>query len=152
MYDKIHNTMAYKTKYKAENPTKYIGDPTKIICRSLWERRVCKYLDHNSNVIRWGSEELIVPYYSPVDKKIHRYYPDFIAEIKNNSGEVKTYVIEVKPKKQTKPPKKAKKQTKSYLNECMTYTINEAKWKSAKKMCDKEGWKFIILTEDTILP
>ena len=97
--------MAYKTKYKIENPSKYIGDPTKIICRSLWERRVCKYLDENINVLRWGSEELIIPYYSPVDKKNHRYYPDFIAEIKDKSGNIKTYVIEVKPKKQTKPPK-----------------------------------------------
>jgi len=144
--------MAYKTKYKAENPTKYIGDPTKIICRSLWERRVCKYLDHNSNVIRWGSEELIVPYYSPIDKKLHRYYPDFIAEIKKPNGLIQTYVIEVKPKKQTKPPKKKIKTNKTYIQECITYTVNEAKWVSAKKMCDNEGWKFIILTEDTILP
>ena len=77
--------MAYKTKYKTQNPSKYIGDPTKIICRSLWERRVCKYLDENKNVIRWGSEELVIPYYSPVDRKMHKYYPDFIAEIKDKS-------------------------------------------------------------------
>ena len=134
--------MAYKTKYKTKNPSKYIGDSTRIICRSLWERRVCKYLDENRNVMRWGSEELIIPYYSPVDKKMHRYYPDFIAEIKDKLGKIKTYVIEVKPKKQTK----------SYLNECITYTINEAKWKFANKMCKKEGWEFIILTEDNILP
>jgi len=144
--------MAYKTKYKTKNPSKYIGNPTNIICRSLWERRVCKYLDENINVIRWGSEELVIPYYSPVDKKNHRYYPDFIAEIKDNNGNIKTYVIEVKPKKQTKPPKKPKRQTKSYIRECMTYTINEAKWKSANKLCKKEGWEFIILTEDNILP
>ena len=144
--------MAYKTKYKTRNPSKYIGDPTNIICRSLWERRVCKYLDDNINVIRWGSEELVIPYYSPVDRKKHRYYPDFIAEIKDNEGKVKTYVIEVKPKKQTKPPKKPKRQTKSYINECMTFAVNEAKWNSANKFCKKEGWKFIILTEDNILP
>ena len=144
--------MAYKTKYKTQNPSKYIGDPTKIICRSLWERRVCKYLDENKNVIRWGSEELVIPYYSPVDRKMHKYYPDFIAEIKDKSGTIKTYVIEVKPKKQTKPPKKPKRKTKSYLNECMTYAVNEAKWKSANKMCKEEGWEFIILTEDNILP
>ena len=113
---------------------------------------MCKYLDDNINVIRWGSEELVIPYYSPVDRKKHRYYPDFIAEIKDNEGKVKTYVIEVKPKKQTKPPKKPKRQTKSYINECMTFAVNEAKWNSANKFCKKEGWKFIILTEDNILP
>lgn len=144
--------MAYKTKYKTQNPSKYIGNPTNIICRSLWERRVCKYLDENVNVIRWGSEELAIPYYSPVDKKMHRYYPDFIAEIKSPDGSVRTYVIEVKPKKQTKAPEKKKKQTKSYIRECMTFAVNEAKWKSANEVCEQKGWNFIILTEDDILP
>jgi len=144
--------MAYKTKYNPQNKSKYIGDPTKIICRSLWERRVCKYLDENINVIRWGSEEIAIPYYSPVDKKMHRYYPDFIAEIKSSDNSVKTYVIEVKPKKQTKAPEKKKKKTKSYIRECMTFAVNEAKWKSANKVCVNKGWDFIILTEDDILP
>ena len=144
--------MPYKTKYNPQNKSKYIGDPTKIVCRSLWERRVCKYLDENVNVIRWGSEELAIPYYSPVDKKMHRYYPDFIAEIKSPDGSVRTYVIEVKPKKQTKAPEKKKKKTKSYIRECMTFAVNEAKWKSANKVCVNKGWDFIILTEDDILP
>ena len=144
--------MAYKTKYKLQNTSKYIGDPNKIICRSLWERRVCKYLDENNNVIQWGSEEITIPYYSPIDKKTHKYYPDFIAEIKSPSGEIRTYIIEVKPKKQTKPPNKKKRKNKSYIKECITYTINEAKWKSAKTLCNKQGWNFIILTEDNILP
>ena len=144
--------MAYKTKYKTQNPSKYIGNPSKIICRSLWERRVCKYLDENVNVLRWGSEEISIPYYSPVDKKNHKYYPDFIAEIKSPEGEIKTYVIEVKPKKQTIPPKKKKTNSRSYIRECITYTINEAKWNAAKKFCKKREWDFIILTEDDILP
>ena len=143
--------MAYKTKYKTINSSKYIGDPTNIICRSLWERRVCKYLDENTNVVRWGSEEVIIPYYSPVDKKTHRYFPDFIAEIKTSNGGVKTYIIEVKPKKQTMPPKK-KKKTRSYIKECLTYSINEAKWKYARKYCKQHDCNFIILTEDNILP
>ena len=144
--------MAYKTKYKTKNPSKYIGDDSNIICRSLWERRVCRYMDENKNVIRWGSEELTIPYYSPVDRKMHRYFPDFIAEIKTSNNSIKTYVIEVKPKKQTAPPKKKKKQNKTYINECLTYSINEAKWKSAQKYCKSNGWDFIILTEDIILP
>ena len=109
-------------------------------------------MDDNKNVIRWGSEELAIPYYSPVDKKMHRYFPDFIAEIKTSNNSIKTYVIEVKPKKQCKPPKKKKKQNKTYINECLTYSINEAKWKSAEKYCKSNGWDFIILTEDVILP
>jgi hypothetical protein len=143
--------MPYKTKFTPKNTSKYIGNVSNIICRSLWERRVCKYMDENKNIIRWGSEELTIPYYSPVDKKMHKYYPDFIAEIKDKTGEIKTYIIEVKPKKQTIPPKK-KRKTKSYIRECMTYSINEAKWKSAQQYCIKNDWKFIILTEDTILP
>tara|TARA_X000001382_G_scaffold128396_2_gene117992 strand:+ start:1556 stop:2020 length:465 start_codon:yes stop_codon:yes gene_type:complete len=145
-------TVAYKTRYTIKNPTKYIGDPTNIICRSLWERRVCKYLDENKSVSRWGSEELAIPYYSPVDRKMHRYFPDFIAEIMNKNGSVKTYIVEVKPKKQTEPPKKPKRKRKSYIQESLTYIVNTEKWKAAEEYCKKNGWEFIILTEDDILP
>ncbi|MBT7496732.1 head completion protein [Candidatus Woesearchaeota archaeon] len=143
--------MAYKTKYKINNEEKYIGNPSNIICRSLWERRVCKYLDENMNVLKWGSEELPIPYYSPIDKKNHKYFPDFIAKIKNKNGNTKTVIIEVKPKKQTQPPKKPKRKTKNYINECVIYTINEAKWNAANKFCKTRAWSFIILTEDDIL-
>jgi len=143
--------MAYKTKYKINNKDKYIGNPSNIICRSLWERRVCKYLDENVNVLKWGSEELTIPYYSPMDNKNHKYFPDFIAKIKNKDASTKTVIIEVKPKKQTKPPKTPKRKTKNYINECVTYTINEAKWDAANKFCKSRDWDFIILTEDDIL-
>ena len=73
--------MSYKTKFIPKNISKYIGDYTKIICRSLWERRFCKYLDSNRNIIRWSSEEVVIPYYSTVDKKTHRYFPDFYVEM-----------------------------------------------------------------------
>ena len=142
--------MAYKTKYKTQNPSKYIGDPTKIICRSLWERRVCKYLDENRNVIRWGSEELVIPYYSPVDRKMHRYYPDFIVELKNKDGKIETVMIEVKPYKQTQAPKKPKRMTKTFENAAKTYLTNQAKWEAAAAVCEKRGWKFQILTEKEI--
>ena len=143
--------MAYKTKYNPKNKSKYIGNPTKIICRSLWERRVCKYLDENKNIIRWGSEEIAIPYYSPVDKKVHKYYPDFIVEKKTQSG-IETLIIEVKPKKQTVEPERKKKKKSTYIKECMTYSVNESKWKAARKVCKEKGWNFIILTEDHILP
>ena len=141
------NNMAYKSKYKPKNRSKYLGDPDKIICRSLWERKVCKYLDGNKNILRWGSEELVIPYYSPVDNKNHKYYPDFIVEKIGNDDKIETLIIEVKPLKQTQKPKRKKKTSKSYIRECMTYEKNIAKWKAAKEMCDKNGWKFLILTE-----
>jgi len=144
--------VAYKTKYNPKNKSKYIGNPTKIICRSLWERRVCKYLDENKNIIRWGSEELAIPYYSPVDRKMHKYYPDFIVEKKTEDGKIETLIIEVKPKKQTIQPERKKKKKSTYIKECMTYSVNESKWNAARKVCDKKGWDFIILTEDDILP
>jgi hypothetical protein len=139
--------MAYKTKYKPVNESKYVGDPTNVICRSLWERKVCKYMDMNENVIRWGSEEIVIPYISPLDNKVHRYFPDFIAEIKTETGKIKTKVIEVKPYKQTQEPERGKKRKVTFINECATYSVNQAKWKAAKAFCEQRGWKFTILTE-----
>jgi len=141
--------MAYKSRYLPKNAKKYVGNCENVICRSTWERKMCKYLDLNENVIKWGSEELKIPYFSPVDNKWHNYYPDFITEIKSKSGEIKTYLIEVKPKKQTKPPTQ-KKNKKTYLKETYTYAINTSKWKAAEKLCKENGWIFKILTEDNL--
>jgi hypothetical protein len=138
--------MPYKTKYFPNNPTKYIGDSTKILCRSLWERRFCKFLDENVNVVRWSFEGLKIPYLSPKDNDVHIYYPDFIFEKKNKDGKVKTMVVEIKPYKQTQEPKK-KKSKKSMLSEALTYSINTAKWNAAKEFCAKHDWEFVILTE-----
>lgn len=136
-----------KSKYKPSYPSKYKGDPNNIICRSSWERRFCKYCDLNENVISWGSEEFWIPYLSPVDNRVHRYFPDFIMKVRESSGQVKTYVIEVKPGKQTVPPKKPKRQTKSYLYECKTYAVNQAKWKAAVEFCKDHMIEFKIITE-----
>lgn len=141
--------MAYKSKYKPENLDKYVGDPTNIVCRSSWERKVCKFLDFNENVIEWGSEEIAIPYYSDIDKKWHRYYPDFICKIKNKNGGIDKLVIEVKPEKQTKPPKE-KKDKRKYFSEMKIFAINNYKWEAAKKFCSKNGWVFKILTEKDI--
>ena len=137
--------MAYKSRYKPTNTDKYMGDPTNIVCRSMWERKVCKYLDINKNILRWGSEEIAIPYYSPVDKKYHRYFPDFIIKVKESTGQVKTYIVEVKPKKQTKPPT-----SKSSPFDVKTYAINEAKWKAAKEFCDDRRIGFKIITEEEL--
>ena len=136
-----------KSKYKPSYPNKYKGDPNNIICRSSWERRFCKYCDLNESVISWGSEEFWIPYLSPVDNRVHRYFPDFIMKVRESSGQVKTYVIEVKPGKQTVPPKKPKRQTKSYLYECKTYAVNQAKWKAAVEFCKDHMIEFKIITE-----
>ena len=104
------------------------------------------YLDENPNVIWWGSEELPIPYYSPVDRKKHRYFPDFIAKMRKADGTVMTYVIEVKPEKQTQPPTQ-KRKTQRYLAEVATYAVNQAKWKAADLFCKEHGWQFQLITE-----
>ena len=142
--------MAYRGKYKPKNPNKYVGDPTKINYRSLWERKCMLRFDDNPNIIKWASEEIAIPYLSPVDRKRHRYYPDFMVELKNKEGKVETIMIEVKPKKQTEPPKPRKRKSVTYLNEAKTYAINQAKWAAAQALCDRKGWTFRIMTEKEI--
>ena len=109
--------MSYKGKYKPSFPEKYKGDPTNIIYRSLWERKFCVYCDLNENIIEWASEEKCIPYRSPVDGKIHRYFPDFLIKVKESNGTIKKYMIEIKPKRQTLPPVKPQRQTKKYISE-----------------------------------
>jgi hypothetical protein len=138
--------MSYKGRFTPKNPKKYAGDSSNIVYRSLWELKVMKYLDENSNVIYWASEELVIPYVSPVDNKLHRYFPDFIVKVLNKEGKETTMVLEVKPEKQTRPPSQ-KRKTKQFIQESITYAINEAKWKAAELFCLEHGWKFKIITE-----
>jgi len=139
-----------KSKYKPEYPKKYKGDANNIICRSSWERRFCRWCDLNENIISWGSEEFWIPYISPVDNRVHRYFPDFIIKVKEQTGEIKTYVIEVKPKKQTIPPKQKSRVTKSFLYEAKTYAVNQAKWKAADEFCKDRMIEFKVITEDEL--
>jgi len=138
--------MSNKGRFRPKNPQKYKGDAANIIYRSTWEIKVMRYLDENPNIIWWGSEELPIPYLSPIDKKKHRYFPDFIAKIRKNDGKVMTYIIEVKPEKQTKPPTQ-KRKTKTFIQESMTYEVNKAKWYAAEEFCKDHGWQFLVLTE-----
>jgi len=145
--------MAYSGRYLPTNPKKYRGNPSRIIYRSLWERKLMVYCDRNEKVLEWGSEEVIIPYLSPWDNKIHRYFPDFYMKVKQNSGGVKKFIIEVKPKYQCKPPaKNPKRKTKKWYNDVRNYVINEAKWKSANDFCQDNGMEFKILTEDHLNP
>jgi hypothetical protein len=133
--------------FKPQNPKKYIGDPTNIVFRSGWEKRVMDWLDTNRNVIRWGSEEIVIPYVSPVDNKVHRYFTDFYVEAVGRDGETRKMLLEVKPKAQTQEPKKPQRTTKRYITEVMTYGINQAKWKAAEDFCRNKGWEFRVITE-----
>ena len=139
--------MAYKGKYYPSFPRKYKGDPTNIIYRSLWERKFMVYCDKNQNILEWASEEIAIPYRSPIDNRVHRYFPDFYMKVKETNGKIKNYVIEVKPAKQTKPPSKPKRQTKGYIREAYEYARNQAKWKMAKEYCADRQWEFKVVTE-----
>ena len=145
--------MAYKGKYIPINPKKYVGNSSQVIYRSLWERKLIVYCDMNDNIIEWGSEEVIVPYRSPWDGKIHRYFPDFYMKVKQTNGTYKKFIIEVKPKAQCKEPTKTpKRKTRKWYKEVQTWGINQAKWKSATDYCENRGMEFKILTEDHLNP
>ena len=139
--------MSYKGKYYPSFPRKYKGDPTNIIYRSLWERKFMVYCDKNQNILEWASEEIAIPYRSPIDNRVHRYFPDFYMKVKEMNGRIKRYVIEVKPAKQTKPPAKPKRQTKGYIREACEYAKNQAKWKMAREFCADRQWEFKVVTE-----
>jgi|SRR6056300_1307153 hypothetical protein len=146
--------MAYKGRFRPKNPSKYKGDPTKIIYRSLWEFKFFRTVDEHPDVLWWQSEEVIVPYVSPIDGRRHRYYPDVVVHKKLPNGTLKTVMIEIKPYKQTLPPDIKKKNntpsgriSRRYLNEVKTYGVNEAKWKAARNFCADRNWDFIIMTE-----
>ena len=139
--------MAYKGKYKVRNYRKYKGDPTGVIYRSLWEKKFMDWCDKNRNVLEWSSEEHIIPYKDPVQKKWRRYFPDFYMKVREANGKIQSYLVEVKPKKQTECPKPRRVKTKAYLSEVMTYATNSAKWEAAIEYCDDRGWKFKLITE-----
>jgi hypothetical protein len=139
--------MAYSGYFKPKNPHKYVGNASNIVYRSSWECRVMNWLDNNKDIISWASEEIAIPYISPVDGKYHRYFPDFLVKTRTKEGGTKTMMIEVKPKKQTMEPKKRSRVTKQYIAEVATYGINIAKWKAAQEYCLDRGWEFKLVTE-----
>jgi len=142
--------MPYKGKYQPSYPKKYKGDPTNIIYRSLWERKFMVYCDNNQNILEWGSEEIVVPYRSPLDNRYHRYFPDFYIKVKESSGKIKKMIIEIKPQKQCVEPKVQKRKTKAYIYEVVEYAKNQAKWKAAEEWCLDRGYEFKVLTENEL--
>ena len=140
--------MSYKGRYIPSKPQKYRGDPSKIIYRSLWERKFMVYCDRSDNILEWGSEEIIIPYRSPLDGRIHRYFPDFYVKVKQANGSVKKMIIEVKPKAHCGPPKQPPRKTKRFVTEVRTWGVNKAKWEAAIEFCNDRQMEFKILTED----
>ena len=139
--------MSYKGRYQPNNPLKYKGNFRNIIYRSLWELKFMKYCDSNQNILEWGSEEFCLPYRSPLDNKVHRYFPDFYIKVKESTGKIKKYIIEVKPQRQCIEPKPQKKKTRTYIYEVREFAKNQAKWKAAEEYCLDRGYEFKILTE-----
>lgn len=137
---------SYKGIYKPSNPKKYIGDPNRIVYRSLWERRFMRYCDNKESVIKWASEEISIRYYNPVKKKIARYFPDFYVEYTDKNDKKRKCLIEIKPERETKPPQ-YKKRTKNVLIAEALYQQNQAKWIAAREFCLDNGLEFRIMTE-----
>lgn len=139
-------------RYSPRNPQKYKGDPTQIEYRSGWELKLMQRLDDEANVIWWSSETTIIPYRSPIDRKIHRYFVDFTVRVRRADGTERTLLIEVKPRAQTQPPmlKEGAKMTAAYKRKVITYAVNDAKWKAAKEYCLDRGYDFQIFTESEL--
>lgn len=142
--------MSYKGKYKPKHPEKYKGNPVSIIYRSLWERKFMVHCDNSESVLEWSSEEVFLNYYDPTTNRIRRYFPDFLIKVRESNGAIKKYMIEIKPKKQTTPPPKPKRQTKRYLQEAYEYAKNQSKWAAAREWCADRGYEFKVFTENEL--
>jgi hypothetical protein len=138
--------MAYKGKFTPKNPKKYRGDATNIVYRSIWERNTFRWLDENDSVKEWASEEFHIPYKCATDNRMHRYFVD----VWYQTIEEDEYIVEIKPKKETAPPKNPGRRTKKYITESLTYIKNQSKWQAAEQFAAARGWKFVIWTEDTL--
>lgn len=136
--------------WRPKNYAKYKGDYDNIWIRSSWEKKVLNWMDTNPNVIEYSSEEIVIPYLSPIDGKYHRYFPDVYAKIKNSQGQIVEYLIEIKPLHQTIEPEVKNRITKKYINEVYTWGINSAKWKAADRYCKDRKWIFKLMTEKEI--
>lgn len=135
-------------KFEPTKPEKYVGDVNKIVFRSSWEKQFFLWCDRTENIVKWNSEELVIPYMSPVDNRMHRYFVDAVIQVKDKTGKLNFYAVEIKPKAQTEMPKKPKRMSKSYLKAIETYAVNQGKWAAAKLWCESNKMTFQILTEE----
>lgn len=136
--------MPFRARFIPKNPQKYVGDVEAIFARSTWEVSVMKYFDSHQDVLRWGSEEIVIPYLSPLDNRVHRYFPDFFVEYLDKDGNILKEIVEVKPLHESEERYAKNDRSKDAL------AVNEAKWKSASIFCEQRGMKFRVLTEKSI--
>lgn len=141
----LNTHMAYQGLFRPQHPDKYVGDAKQIVYRSSWERRFFKYCDETPGILRWASEEFHIPYLSPIDNRMHRYFPDVWMEVQTPTGP-KAYLIEIKPHAQTML-RSVQRKSRKYLREAMTVAVNHAKWDAARAFCSERQWEFRILTE-----
>lgn len=132
--------------FTPKNPQKYIGNVNNIVYRSSYERKIFQWLDMSPKILKWNSEECVINYLNKIDGRVHRYFVDLYFECKNNKGETKKILAEIKPYNQTIPPRKGKNKT-TYINACLTYQKNCDKWKYAREFAKSRGLEFVILTE-----
>lgn len=138
---------AYKQGVYKPITNKYKGSNYPIY-RSSWELKFFRWCDTNDKVLEWTSENVVIPYTSPLDGRTHRYFVDNTIKIIEGDQVVK-YLIEIKPKRQTQKPKPhGNKKRSTVLYENMNYIRNQAKWAAAEAWCGKRGYKFQILTEE----
>jgi hypothetical protein len=137
----------YKGRFLPTKSWKYLGDPNTIIYRSSYELKFMKWCDLNEAVKRWASEEIVIPYLSPKDNMMHRYFVDFYIEVEDKTGKMKKYLVEVKPYRFTVPPQVPKRKTQRFISEAMQWGVNTAKWDAARRFASQHGWEFILVTE-----
>jgi len=141
---------AMRGRFIPKNPQKYVGNVNRIMFRSSWEMRFMKWLDENNAVLRWGSEELAIPYVNPIKVDatgrpvISRYFPDFIIMYRDTAGNVKKEIVEVKPMKE------AVLTPRSTDRDKQAYAVNQAKWKAASIFAESQGATFRVITEKTM--
>ncbi len=132
--------------FNPKNTSKYIGKE-KPVYRSGWELKFFRWCDDNPSVVEWASEAVIIPYLNPVTKKVQRYYTDGVLAVKDATGDIKKYIVEIKPSSQVIPPKPGKKRKSTVLYESLRFVQNQAKWEAARKWCKQRNYDFWILTE-----
>ena len=137
--------------YTPSNPQKYVGDVSNIVYRSSYELKAFRWCDFTPSILEWSSESIVIKYFDPTTQKIRRYFPDLYLRLEEKTGEVKRYIVEIKPKRQTLPPNPSpRKKTRTYLTEVKTYAKNEAKWTAARNFCLDNGLEFKLVTEEEL--
>jgi hypothetical protein len=157
---KLKPSGRYKSgKYFPINQDKYIGDIHNIIYRSSWERKFCNYCDINPSILKWSSEPLFIPYWSPIDKREHKYFIDFYIKVKKANGVIEDWFIEIKPEDQYDILKRpleptgnlTEKKIRNYNERLKTWIINRAKFEAATRYAEARGYKFGAINENFIL-